>query len=84
MSAVLDWPLAAVIVSWPDMLAVPGSEGSMLIIGTSTAISWGYMPVPAPAKRYSQQAVITVTRTNVTTSRSRRRTTSSTSGELAG
>jgi hypothetical protein len=30
MSAVLAWPLAPVIVSWPDMLAVPGIDVGVL------------------------------------------------------
>jgi hypothetical protein len=85
MPAMLESPLAPVIVSWPDTLTVLCIDGSMLIgAGTSTAMSCGYMPVPAPAKRYSQDAVITVTRTRVTTSRSRRSTSSSTLGGFTG
>ena len=67
----------------PDGLLTSFTDVSMPTgAGTNTAILWGYMPVPAPINRYSQDTVITVTRMRVTASRSRLINASSVSGEL--
>jgi hypothetical protein len=59
MSGMPERPVAAVIDPAPDMLSVPGVDVPVRVwAGTSTAKSCGDMPVPAPVKRYNQDAAL--------------------------